>query len=191
VAWRGRSRAIELAGDFAFVDLGKRRGMHAVHVSLRQHWRLRGVRAYTSDWVVSPDRLRAAAISTGSDRPRTGEAAFVVVRLTGARTVRVREIDLRWLDASLLWLSNDRILFGGDSNYLRLYDARLNLLRRYDTQFTPIKLIAQGDRIYGLGEGIEVAEGPQLAARSLGDVPARGLYNLVAIPGGADIDTRG
>jgi hypothetical protein len=191
VTWRSRSRAIELAGDFAFVDEGKRRGMRAVNVSLRTGWRLPGVRAYTSDWVISPDGTRAAAITTGSDRPRTGEAALVVVQLGGKRWVIQRKLDLHWLDASVLWLSNDRLLLGGDSNALRLYDGRLRPLRRYATEFTPIKLILQGDRIYGIGDGLHVAEAPGYVERILGRLPAPGLYNLVAIPGGAEINTLG
>lgn len=191
VIWRGRAQRMELDGGFAFVERKARRGLLAVDAETGARWRLRGVRPLTESWTLSPDGTKVAAITPGGEQGGRDEAALVVAELTGARRIVTRDLGLEWLEATVLWLSDDRILFGGDSNFLRLYDAELRQLRRYGTRFTPVRLTLAGGRVYGIGSGLEVAEGPEWAARVLGDLPARGLSELVGIPRGVAIDTTG
>ena len=145
------------------------------------------------DEAVSPDGRRAAAISTGLDR-RDGDAAVVVARLRGPRRVWQRDVGIFLFEGSVPWLGDDRLLMGGDANALRLFDARARPLRRYRSRFEPILITLAGQRLYGIGtvEGdLLAADPPEYAGRSLGDLPAGGLYNLVAVPGGTTIDKLG
>ncbi len=187
-------RDIDLAGDFAFIDVGRGGGVRALDLDSGAERRLPGLTAYTEDWAVSPDGTRAAAITEGSNREVNRRSGLAVVRLRGGRlrTVTRALPDLPWLDASVVWRGDDRLLLGGDSNRLRLYDARLRHLFTYASRPEPVKLFPAGDRLYGMsGDGVHVVEGPALRERLLAEEPARGLYNVLPLPAPVRIDTGG
>lgn len=122
---------------------------------------------------------------------KDGEGALVFARLRGARAVRVRPVpDTFLLEATVMWTGADRFLLGGGRRRLELYDDRLRRVRRFASRLEPVLLVRTRERVYGLdGENLHVAEGPDLAVRDLGRIPAPGLSSLTAIPDPVEVAT--
>jgi hypothetical protein len=183
---RGPLTQAEFAGDHAM--LAGKRGVSLLDLATGRVRRLPRVRADSEQWAVSPDGRRAAGISPGFDR-RDHEGALTVVRLSGPPRTVVRPLPGSFLfEGTVMWLDDDRLLLGGGGSPLRLYDGGLRPLRTYASRLEPVLLVLTGGSVYGVADGLHVAEGPDFAVRVPTRMPAGGLSSLAAVPGGVQVD---
>jgi hypothetical protein len=176
----------DLLGDHAI--LVARDGTRLLDLRSGAVRRLRGVPRDAEQWALSPDGTRAAGIAPGFFR-RDSQGSLVLVDLDRRTRATVRVLrGSNLVEATVMWLGDDRLLFAGDSLHMRLLDGRLRPVRTLAGRMVPILLTLSEGRVYGIDEGLQVADPPGFVPRDLTRLPAAGLSSLTAIPGGAQVD---
>ncbi|MDQ3740595.1 MAG: hypothetical protein M3389_06585 [Actinomycetota bacterium] len=181
---RARIASGTFIGDTAYLDEGKW-GRDLVSVDLRTGAArsIARVPYIPGAWSLSPDRRYLATTAFG--RELTDFHVSVVVDL---RTGRVHK---RLTGGTVLWTARNRLL--NDAGHMRLFDARLRVVRRGGSGIAAESgIVRTRGRFYGLFYGNLYAVDPHRArARRMTILPSTTLRRLIAIPGGTELDVRG
>jgi hypothetical protein len=130
--------------------------------------------------VVSPD---GRALATVAYRP-LGMSHAVLIR-PGAKRV-VRRVPLgEGAGGTLAWTSRDRLVYGGEGSYFRLFDGALRTVGRFRSHLGGSRYMAPlGGTVFGVDEDrLLAARLPGLRVRRLAHLPSSEVFALAAVAG--------
>jgi hypothetical protein len=184
-----RGTAVEMAvnGSFAYLETG-RWGRELVALDLRTGARrhVATVPRIPGELVVSPD---GRVLATVAYNP-FGMSHAVVIRPGAQPVTRVVPLG-EGAAGSLAWTGRDRLVYGGDGFYFRLFNGALQTVGRYRTHFGGSRFIAaRGRTVFGVDEDrLLAARLPRLRVRRLAHLPSSEVYALTPVTGAPPLRT--
>lgn len=184
---RGTVVEMAVSGPLVYLETG-RWGRDIVALDLRTGARRHVgiVPRIAGELVVSPDRR---ALATVAYNP-FGMSHAVVIR-PGAERV-IRRVPLgEGAGGSVAWIGRDRLVYGGEGHYFRLFDSGLRTVGRFRSHLGGSRFMAaRGRTVFGVDEDrLLAARPPGLRVRRLAHLPSSDVYALAAVTGAQPLRT--
>jgi hypothetical protein len=178
---RGTVAEMAVSGRTAYVGTGRwGREIVSVDLGTRARRHVATVPRIPGELVVSPD---GRALATVAYNP-FGTSHAVVIR-PGARPA-VRRFPIgEGAGGRLVWTGRNRLLYGAEDAYFRLFDGALRTVRRSRRHMSGSRFMAlRGRTVFGIDDGeLLAARLPGLRVRRLAHLPSIDVFALAAVSG--------
>jgi hypothetical protein len=178
---RGTVAEMAVSGRTVYVATGRwGREIVAVDLATRTRRHIATIPRIPGELVVSPD---GRALATVAYNP-FGMSHAVVIR-PGARPV-VRRFPIGdGAGGQLVWTGRDRLLYGAEDAYFRLFDGALRTIRSSRRHLSGSRLMTlRGRTVFGIDDGeLLAARLPGLRVRRLNRLPSIDVFSLASVSG--------